>query len=308
MDEHGTPGWVEVGLGAEPTLVEPAPRPQDQPRRPASTRVLMAEPTFFDVTYVINPHMAGNVGTVDTDRARAQWEALRRVYEQLGYVVEVLPAVPGFPDLAFVANQTFPTLPLSGPPAVIRSHMHAEQRRGEVDVVAAWFEARGWRILDVPGESRFEGMGDATWHPGRRLVYGGFGWRTDREAYGARAHLFDVPLVPLELRDARLYHLDTCLSPLDEETALICDAAFTSEGLEQLAACFPRLIRAPADEAMGCLAVNGHCPDGRHFVVHHEAVRTAALVRAAGFEVIEVDTSEFLKSGGSVQCMKLMLD
>ena len=33
-----------------------------------------------------------------------------------------------------------------------------------------------------------------------------------------------------------------------------------------------------------------------------------ARVWEAGFEVIGVDTSEFRKSGGSVQCLKLMLD
>ena len=32
-----------------------------------------------------------------------------------------------------------------------------------------------------------------------------------------------------------------------------------------------------------------------------------ALVRGMGLEPIELDTSEFLKSGGSVFCMKLMV-
>ncbi|MEZ4236669.1 MAG: arginine deiminase-related protein [Myxococcota bacterium] len=291
------------------------PDPLAQPSRPPSTRVLMADPEHFDVTYVINPHMAGHVGTVDRDLARAQWEALRQVYLQLGLQVDVLPAVPGFPDLVFVANQTFPTQPRQGPPAVILSHMHAAERRGEVPIVARWFREQGWQLLDVPEQPRdgimgshFEGMGDANWHPGRRLVYGGYGWRTARRAYEDRLHLIDAEVVTLELQDVRLYHLDTCVSPLDEHTALICDAAFSERGLAALSACFPRLIRAPVDEAMELLAVNGHCPDGKHFVVQRGAVRTVALVREAGFEVIEVDTSEFLKSGGSVQCMKLMLD
>jgi len=283
--------------------------PGDQPPRPPSTRLLMADPAYFDVEYVINPHMAGHIGTVDKARARAQWEALRQVYLGLGLQVEVLPAVPGLPDLTFVANQSFPILPVSGPPAVLLSNMHAPQRAPEPAVLAAWYEARGWQThaIDDPS-SHFEGMGDAIWHPGRRLIYGGYGYRTTQDTYTRRSHLVDAEVIALELTDPRMYHLDTCFSPLDEQTAVISPEAYTAQGREALRRCFPRLIEAPLDEAVGCLAVNGHCPDGRHFIVDQQAVQTAALVRQAGFEVIPVDTSEFRKSGGSVQCMKLMLD
>jgi hypothetical protein len=33
----------------------------------------MVEPTHFDVTYVINPHMEGKVGTVDKAKCMDQW-------------------------------------------------------------------------------------------------------------------------------------------------------------------------------------------------------------------------------------------
>ena len=35
------------------------------------------------------------------------------------------------------------------------------------------------------------------------------------------------------------------------------------------------------------------------------AQRTASALAGAGFHVVPLDTSEFLKSGGSVFCMKL---
>ena len=74
-----------------------------------------------------------------------------------------------------------------------------------------------------------------------------------------------------------------------------------------LAGLFERLVEVPIDEAAGLLACNGHCPDQKHFIVQAGATQTCTLVRELGFEVIEVDTSEFLKSGGSVYCMKLMV-
>ena len=111
----------------------------------------------------------------------------------------------------------------------------------------------------------------------------------------------------LELVDDRFYHLDTCLQLVDEQTALFVPSAFTAEGVRLLEKAFPRLVEVPEDEALHGLACNGHCPDGTHFIVHRGATKTLAEVRRLGLTPIEVDTSEFLKSGGSVYCMKLMV-
>ena len=119
---------------------------------------------------------------------------------------------------------------------------------------------------------------------------------------------FGAPVVPLELVDPRFYHLDTCFSALDERTALIVPSAFSPQALATLEQAFEVLLECPLEDAEGVLACNGHCPDQRHFVVDAAAVETMAVVRDAGFEAIGVDTSEFRKSGGSVQCLKLMLD
>ena len=38
--------------------------------------------------------------------------------------------------------------------------------------------------------------------------------------------MLGIPTMPLELTDARFYHLDTCFCPLDEQTAIYYPAAF----------------------------------------------------------------------------------
>ncbi len=284
--------------------------PLDLPRRPPEVGVLMADASHFDVAYVINPHMAGNIGKVDRERAMGQWRALTDVYRRLGYEVHVIPAVEGLPDLVFTANQSFPGQRPDGSWVVLQSHMHAEVRRPEEEVVARWYRARGATVLKMSREQGFipfEGMGDAHWFPGRRLIIGGHGFRTHRAIYPRIATVFQVPVLLLELVDPRFYHLDTCLAPLDERTALFVPEAFTPAGIALLEATFERLEAVPLEEAVELLACNGHCPDGRHFIVQRGASRTVQRVRTLGFEPIEVDTSEFLKSGGSVFCMKLML-
>jgi len=45
----------------------------------------------------------------------------------------------------------------------------------------------------------------------------------------------------------------------------------------------------------------------RTVVIQQGSERINRKLRALGYEVLEVDTSEFMKSGGSVFCMKMYL-
>ena len=93
---------------------------------------------------------------------------------------------------------------------------------------------------------------------------------------------------------------------MDEETAIYVPDAFSEDGKALITQSFKRLIPAPIEEALNFVA-NGHCPDGKNFIVQKGSPITIAAVKELGFQVIEVDTSEFMKSGGSVFCMKMVL-
>lgn len=281
--------------------------PRATPPRARETRVLMAAPDHFAVEYVINPHMAAHVGAVDRHRARRQWQAVHDAYAALGFEVHVLPAAPGLPDLVFTANQSFPVAFADGSWGAVLSHMMHAERKDEVALVAAWHTAHGGRLLRLDGDEPFEGMGDGLWLPDHRLVLGGYGFRTGPGVHARLADLLDVPVLAMALVDPHFYHLDTCLSPIDAETALYVPGAFDDHGIALLEKVFPRLVALPERESIERLACNGHSPDGRHFLVQSGCTRTVATVRELGLEPIEIDTSEFLKSGGSVFCMKLML-
>jgi N-dimethylarginine dimethylaminohydrolase len=279
----------------------------DLPSMSVPGSVLMTTPTYFDVVYEINPHMAGNIGSVDQGRARRQWDALREAYVRIGLAVTCVDGVPGLPDMVFCANQSLPFVAADQGPGVVLSRMRAVQRRDEVSYFEDFFRARNYRILRLPESiRRFEGMGDAIWHFGRRLLWGGSGFRTDASAYAALAEALTTTVVSLDLVDADFYHLDTCLSVLDEHTALIYPGAFTPEGLELIRCLFARVLEAPESEARDRFAVNAHCPDGEHVLIQRGCHETEAVLRSAGYNVVSVETDEFLKAGGSVFCMKQM--
>lgn len=276
---------------------------------PLPGRVLMTTPTHYEVRYVINPHMAGNVGTVDRERAHAQWTALRDAYDRLGIEVHELPGRAGLPDMVFCANQTLPyRRPEDHRLGFVASRMRAVERAPEVADFIRFFGEMGYRTYELPDETpgSFEGMGDAIWHPGRFLLWGGHGIRTDRRVYDAIAEWLNVDILLLTLADPDFYHLDTCFSVLNEDTVLVFADAFDEGGRELIHRLFGRVLEAPEDEARFRFACNAHCPDGRHVLIQEGSPVTCDLLRRNGFEPIEVDTDEFIKAGGSVFCMKQM--
>lgn len=281
--------------------------PHDLPEQPLPHRVLLTSPEVFEVRYVINPHMQDHLGTVNQEVAQAQWAALCEAYRALGYAVTVMTGLPDLPDMVFCANQTLP-FRQGATPGVVLSRMFALERRAEVTPYATFFQERGYVVQPLPDglTGSFEGTGDALWHPGRALLWGGYGFRTHRDVYPALARLLGVPVLALRLDDPYFYHLDTCLCLLDAETALYYPAAFQPEGRALIRRFFPRLIEAPEAEARHLLACNAHCPDGHHVLIQQGCTETFQRLRSAGFTPVELDTREFLKAGGSVFCMKLL--
>ncbi len=279
------------------------------PSMPLPNEVLMVRPLHYSVEYVINPHMADQVGKVDVIEAQNEWDLVRSLFDQIGMKVNVIEDQEGLPDMVFCANQSLPYIDEDGKRHVFMSIMHANQRKEEVPYIEQWYRQHGYEMhyLDENGISDFEGCGDAIWHTGKRMLWGGYGYRSSVEAYETISDTYEVPVIALELVNESFYHLDTCLSVLDENTALIYPEAFTEQGLELIDTVFENVIHASKYEAEELFACNASCPDGRNVIIQQGCTDVNKNLRDLGFSVHEVSTYEFLKSGGSVFCMKMLL-
>ena len=142
---------------------------------------------------------------------------------------------------------------------------------------------------------------------GSRTYFGGYGFRTEARALEAVEGLIATPIHKLQLIDERFYHLDTCLCILNSEAALFVPEAFSPESVALLENEFSDMISLDLEEALTFFSGNAYCPHGRNVVIQKGAKRTIAQLRERNFIPIEVDTSEFIKAGGSVFCMKLEL-
>lgn len=284
----------------------------DLPARQPHTTAALVEPTFFDLSYSINPHMGGEV---DRALAREQWEQLREVYGRHAEDIRVFDPATVWetlgregappeeqPDMVFVANHAIPT---ADGAELVLSRMATPERADEPRYFAAWARGEGYRVQSPPA-ARFEGAGDATWHPGRELLWGGYGVRSDRAAYDELVDRLGVPVVPLELTDDRYYHLDLCLLPLSETDVLVQPEAFTGRGLDRIEAVFETVIEAPVEETLGRFVVNGEVFDDA-VITSEGAPETERRLEDAGYEVVPVETGEFRKAGGSVRCLTLRL-
>ena len=282
------------------------------PQMPLARRILMVRPTYFHVDNPINPHMRkadGTLHVLDKAKAIAEWETLRATYRSLGLEVFEAEAISGLPDMVFCANQTLPFVSRTGEFRAILSNMANDIRHKEVLGIKAALEHEGYGTVELPARNSstlFEGMGDALWLPGYRVLLGGYGHRTHRSIYEKVAEMTDATVLAFELANPRFYHLDTCLSILDARSALACRDAFTCEGWELVQKVFPNLIEVPLAEADSpVFACNAHCPDGKNVLMQLGAKETVRRLQVSGFHPIELSTEEFIKSGGSVFCMKL---
>ncbi len=273
---------------------------------PLPAEVLMCPPDYFDVIDVKNPFMEGQIGKVNLKLARSQWLALKECFLKIGLRVSELEPVAHREDMVFSANQTFPGLDSVGNKICVLSQMKHPSRQEEIPAFEKWFKRSDYTTKNLPSSSYvFEGGGDALWHPGRRLIWGGFGQRTQKEIYPFLSETFDAPVLLLEMKTERFYHLDTCLCLIDEKTALVYPPSFTEKSFELISHSFPNLIIVNQVEAMEQMACNGASFFGKKVVIQKGSEEVCKALRSKGFEVFEVDTSEYMKSGGSVFCMKM---
>ncbi|MBZ0184762.1 MAG: hypothetical protein K8F91_00820 [Candidatus Obscuribacterales bacterium] len=273
--------------------------------------ILMCQPTYFDVLDVKNSFMTGNIDCVDKSLAIKQWQRLKSTIEDLGFPVKTVSAVPGLEDMVFSANQGLIGSDSNGSAFFIPGKMRHDSRQREVPHYTSWFESNGYAIIPLAYDTisdesvYFEGHGDAIWHHGKNLLWGGFGHRTSKNAYRLLSARLDCPIVLLELVNPTFYHLDTAFCVLDNDNVLYYPQAFSEDGQRLIRELFPWTIQAEEKEAhnFACNAL----ALGKNVLIEKDNHITCSSLEARGFQPVEVDTCEFMKSGGSVFCLKTQI-
>tara|TARA_Y100001973_G_C5133730_1_gene299201 strand:- start:37 stop:759 length:723 start_codon:yes stop_codon:yes gene_type:complete len=235
---------------------------------------------------------------VDPNIALTQWLDLVLQIQKLGGTVKTIKPTSNLPDMVFTAN-----CGTVNKNTVVLSNMKHVERQGEKKHFSAWFKHNGYDVVELIPGAIFEGCGDAV-VIGDNLI-GGYGFRSNLLGLEIAAASFGLNLISLKLKDPRFYHLDTCFCKISNTHAIYFPGAFEDGEINKL----KNIINLiPVSEK-----------DARSFMCNSMLVNDTLLIPAMDTEIESilkaqhgiktryVGVEEFLKSGGSIQCLCLKL-
>ncbi|ELR96948.1 TIGR00300 family protein [Gloeocapsa sp. PCC 73106] len=264
-----------------------------------SIRFLMCAPDHYDVDYVINPWMEGNIHKSSRQKAVDQWQKLYYIIKEHSIVELVIPE-KGWPDMVFTANAGL----VLGENVVLSRFFHPE-RQGEEPYFKQWFADNGFNVYELPKDLPFEGAGDALFDREGRWLWAGYGFRSELDSHPYLAKWLDTEVLSLRLTDERFYHLDTCFCPLSGGYLLYYPGAFdgySNRLIEMRIPAEKRIAIAEADATnFACNAVNIESL----VIMNQGSDGLKQRLNSCGFEVIETPLTEFLKAGGAAKCLTL---
>lgn len=265
-------------------------------------KVLMCKPLHFDeVNAVYNPWM--QPGKISKQKSIEQWDSLVNAYIKLGITIEQTQTQSGWPDMVFATDQGI----VKGK-KVLLSNFRPQERKGESGYYEQWFAKNGYTIDKLPPDLYFEGNGECYfWND---IIFIGTGHkshiRSSREAITYLEKYFTREVIPLYITDPRFYHLDVGFFPLNNETIFYYPYAYTEHTVKKLRKLVPNLIEFTKDEAIGFCA-NSVVTD--HHVIHQKNnITFSSKLHKLGYKTVEVDLSEFKKSGGGAHCLTNILE
>jgi arginine deiminase len=236
----------------------------------------------------------------DTDRVRAQHDALAAAYRAEGVTVHYVdPWEPPPPNQVFVADTMLAT-----PEGVIVGRPASPVRAGEVRWVARRLAELGVPILrTVAGTGTFEGA-DALWlDPGTVLL--GRSRRTNEAGaaqVAATLHEQGVDVVPVDV-DRQAMHLMGAVRFLDGERAVVWPGRVTPETVRALEDHGFQVLEGPdPDEALRGAALNFVTLAPGRIVMPAGNPNTQRFFENAGVACVTVAVDELAKAAGAIGC------
>lgn len=242
--------------------------------------------------------MNTNIGRVNQPLAAKQWRTLFDVLSKMADINLIEP-VAGLPDMVFTANAGL----VNKHKQVIVSNSRYPERQKESQQYRKYFTAAGYQIIDTPEYIVFEGAGDALFDSNGELWIGS-GPRSDAVAAEIIQNAMQMTVNSIELIDPRWYHLDMAFCPLSDGYVLAYQKAFSAHSLRLIQNKLGNKVIWVSDQDALNFACNAVCID-QQIILNHASSELKAILKRYNFTVIEIDVSEFIKSGGSCKCMTL---
>lgn len=258
-------------------------------------RVILCQPQYMTIREVINETQEHfkNEG-IHIERALEQHGELVNTLKENGIEVILLPYHKKYPEQVFTRDIGF-TLGQT----IFVAKMATDVRAGEEDVLKQWLEDEEISYYNLV-EERIEG-GDVVID--RETIYVGLSNRTDQKAVDQLQRLLNqFNVIPIPFKDKYL-HLDCIFNVVSPDIALIYPGALTKKYIDFFASRY-QLIEVSEEEQFQ-LGTNVLSIGNKKILSLPVNKKVNQQLRDHGFQVIEVDITEIIKSGGSFRCCTL---
>ncbi|MBB5172346.1 dimethylarginine dimethylaminohydrolase family protein [Texcoconibacillus texcoconensis] len=258
-------------------------------------QVVLCTPTNMEIREAINVTQEKyEAEGIDINKAVQQHDYFVQVLKEHGVDVVLLTPLRTYPEQVFTRDIGF-TLGYT----VFVSDMAHGIRQGEENMFRTWLEGDLLSYFNIAGD-QIEG-GDVLID--KQTVYIGISSRTSESAINLLKRLlpqYEIVAVPF---DEKYLHLDCVFNILSPDDALIYPGVIEPETEKWLRSRY-NCIEVTEDEQFSLGPNVFSIGEGKVFSLPgNQQVNTE--LRNRGFEVIEVDISEIIKSGGSFRCCTL---
>lgn len=260
-------------------------------------QVILCEPQHMTIRDVINDtqkHFKDE--GIHIKKAMEQHKNFVKTLRQHDVEVILLPVKDHFPEQVFTRDIGF-TLGQT----IFVADMANRVRKGEEDVLKEWLENEKISYYNLVGDM-IEG-GDVIID--RKTIYIGLSNRTNQNAIDHMQNLlpeFEVVNIPFI---EKFLHLDCVFNIISENEGLIFPEALEDKEIQFLSSRYD-LIEVSKEEQF-TLGTNVLSIGNKKVISLPVNENVNNQLRKRGYEVIEVDITEIIKSGGSFRCCTLPL-
>ncbi|MBU9713638.1 dimethylarginine dimethylaminohydrolase family protein [Evansella tamaricis] len=260
-------------------------------------RVILCEPKYMTIREQINETQKHfkNEG-LHIEKAMEQHKNFVNTLQSQDIDVILLPSLEKFPEQVFTRDIGF-TLGQT----IFVADMANEIRQGEEEELKRWLKQEQISYFNLVGDM-IEG-GDVIID--RENIFIGLSNRTNQFAIDhvqSLLHQFNVITVPFT---EKYLHLDCVFNIISPTEALFFPEAFTKKEIDVLQSYY-ELIPVSKEEQF-TLGTNILSIGNKKIISLPVNKDVNNQLKKRGFEVIEVDISEIIKSGGSFRCCTLPL-
>ncbi|PSL40304.1 N-dimethylarginine dimethylaminohydrolase [Planomicrobium soli] len=260
-------------------------------------RAVLCPPRFMAIKEVINTVQESYKDeNIDIKKALSQHSAFVEALQANGVDVVLLEPAPQFPEQVFTRDISFTVSQ-----KIFLGAMASEIRQGEEEKLKGWLEDNRIPFERLSG-SPMEG-GDVLLDHNKLFV--GISSRTSEQVIQElQQNLPTHNITPIPFNEEYL-HLDCVFNILSPTEALIFPEALSSKTINQLADHYD-LIRVSREEQFS-LGVNVLSIGNKRVFSQPQNAGVNRQLASRGYQIIEVDFSEIIKSGGAFRCCTMPL-